>query len=273
MVARFVFRIAAKTSIYIVLSLVVLVPIAFGVSWAAWQLFLSTGIDLSPFGPFVPILIGYAMYLGATHLRLERPFEVVTQGMIDAPVEQVWDEVLLRARSDYYLPSVAQVRAVSGQPDLFEFQSKAPPIEGESDAVTYTQRLIACEPLRYLHYRLENSERLGGCGRDILGAKYYFERRGAKTHYRTVEGFSALTFDYLWMRFLVHPGKDSLGALQARCERRVDHSWNGLATRWLDNGKDLAVFGVWVMCLTAAIVIASIWLATPYAIQVASAAG
>ena len=231
-----------KIVLYVTLICVIGIALFVLVS-AIWNLFLlkiATAFGLRPeYLANLSYLLGFAiLFMPKRFLRINRPLTLTATQVIFAPIQEVWDQVMPRARTDHYLPTTPVIEAIEGEVDMFNYVIPAVqngPMKGQTKL---RNRVVTKAEPNYLAMFLENGSEIKGLGIDGEASEYKLdminEETTRVTHHSTVSHISPM---FLITLLFVSPVKDSLRRLKSVCEGTPDTSWAGRITKQLEDGQ------------------------------------
>ena len=216
------------------------------------------GIENFSSGWIPTLLLIAVFFIPKRPLRIKRPLTIAAETVIDAPIQEVWDEIMPRPRRDYYLPTIAEIRSVPGEPDRFDFVMSNALAQDDKERVLHTQ-IVASEEPHYLATFVDGIAAVEGVGIDSQSEEAVLVAHGEMTRIQLTNTVSHISLMFLVTLGLIHPLKDALRTLKSRCEGTGDQSW---IMRSMDAkrsvigggvGTDLAIAGVTVMVVLVGI--------------------
>ncbi|MCF2904395.1 hypothetical protein L0666_05305 [Octadecabacter sp. CECT 8868] len=182
---------------------------------------------------------------------------------IDASVAEVWDEVRLRPRDDYYQPTMKRITAVAGEPNRFDLHVDER-LTADGDIPMRIEAVIE-EKVENFYLRLGylNAETLPLFGKDLVSTEIWMEREAGKTRITYAENLSQLTLTTALAFLFLNPAKDGLKQLKSRCEGTPDTSWMGKTMRGVGpNGEvDSQTQGTMTAVLASVLIVTTLMVA------------
>lgn len=214
------FTIIASTLLVFMLSVG-----AFAMSIATIAIADFAGIEpnhgVRVFGGLV-LFLGIVRLVPRDKLALNRKFCIEGEVIIDAPIEDVWNRVNLRERSDYFNPVIRQVRAVPGAPQEFKLLFK----KGMACALaacpdSLRVRLLDEEIYEYMAFHAVNAKQMPLFGKDHRMTEILLEQQLDGVRVRYIETLSRITLGTLLALIFLNPARDTLRSLKAQIEKEA----------------------------------------------------
>jgi len=218
------------TALFLLLSLV----------WNLLVVQVATAIGIGPENLSSLLLaLGFLIIFMPKHyFRIRRPTTMSATQIIFAPIEEVWDQVMPRARTDHFLPSTPVIKPVEGDDTLFEYIIPAAhngPMKGQ---IKLRNRVVEKSAPHYLALFLENGADVKSVGIDAESSEYLLEVVDSDTTRVTFKStVSHISPLFLITLLFVHPIRDTLRRLKSVCEGTPDISWVGKISTALETGQ------------------------------------
>jgi hypothetical protein len=220
-----------KIALYTALAVVVVVCLFVGVDLAFAVAMTTTGHFLGlPWMAEISVLwlIIAFWILPKDWLAINRIYRCHGSAMIDAPIAQVWDAVVLRPRGATYRPVVTKITADLVEPDryVYHFDTRV-----SADAAGQGARVVVdvtdAQPNAYLRTEYPHTSSLPSWSRDILCSEVTLEQTDAGVKVTFVETLRRLTVPTIFSLMFLNPCKDTAQRLKSWVEGTDDPSWMG----------------------------------------------
>lgn len=255
-----------KTAFWTVVGLVAFLAISTTFHLIVWVVGSAVGMP-ETWHPWASYALVTALILTPSRfLKIPRPMAIDAVTVIDASPSRIWDEIMPRSRSDYFLASTGRIEAVADIPDRFDYFISATPNGGDEEVTCVRAVVAEARPDAYLRKEYENAEDFPLFARDIVSSEVFIEpAANGGTQVRMSENLSHISLTALASVLFLHPCKDALKALKARCEGTDDTSWMNRTTEELEAGdadknatKRLLIVGGTVIAVLSLILVATL---------------
>lgn len=264
-------KLIGKTTLICIVGLIAFVVLSLAWNFAILQVERLFGMEPGRLGNVLWLLFLVAPFVLQV-VKLPR-FPMTAAGSVDiaAPIEEVWDQVRPRPRTDYFLRTTPEIRAIAGQGNEFDYVL-ADNLNGNADAAP-ALRVSVVEEMKpyYLATFTSNCSDLPMVNVDAEANEYRFEDLGGATRVIFRSTLSNMSVMAALTRLLVNPSQDSLKVLKARCEGSPDTSWLARFSPLSDETKtgtmqsDIVVIAVTAVVVITVIAFGLIGAAVHYA--------
>lgn len=218
-------KIVAATAV----AVIVITGLFVGIDLAFAVVMVTTGYFLNlPWMAEISILwlILAFWVLPKDWLAINRQYTCKGSALIDATLEQVWEEVRLRPRGPSYRPTVTRITADLAIPSryVYHFDSRLSAEEAPQRVVV---DVVEETPHSYMRFEYPHQASLPGSARDLVCSEVFFEDTGAGINVTFAETLRRLTVPTLFTLLVLNPCRDSANRLKSWIEGTEDGSWLG----------------------------------------------
>lgn len=161
-------------------------------------------------------------------MAINRTYRCTGSSVVDAPIDQVWDEVRLRPRGANYRPVVSRISADLSKADLFHFHLD-PRLANENS--NQSQRVAVqvtdLEPNAYMRLEYPPTDALPSWSRDLICSEVHLAQRDHGVEVTFTETLRRLTIPAIFSMMFINPCRDSAARLKSWIEGTEDPSWMG----------------------------------------------
>ena len=180
---------------------------------------IELSYSLTIWGGFV-LFFGALFVMPRDWLAWNGKYCVEGETIIEAPIEEVWDNLQLRPRDNYFNTVTRSIRAVPGKPDEFKLMFDQRLIGADAQAPDHIHvRLLDEEKYEYIAFHALNAHRMPLFGKDHLMAEILLEQQLDGVRVRYMETLSRVTLGAFLALMFLNPARDAVRALKAQCER------------------------------------------------------
>ena len=254
-------RIAISTAlaVIVIVCLFVGVDLAFAVAMTATGYYLET-----PWMAEVSVLwlILAFWVLPKDWMAINRAYACRGNAFVAAPIEQVWDAVQLRPRTDNFRPVVSKITADLIHMDRYHYHLD-PRMRSQSETHPNHVTVQVTDAHKHSYLRLEypSASTLTGLTKDIVSSEIFLEPRPGGVEVTFVENLHRLSIPTLFSLMFINPSKDAAMRLKSWIEGTPDQSRLGRFMDQIGADGDLsknAQRGVMVAGVTGFVMLSAI---------------
>ncbi len=158
-------------------------------------------------------------------LSWNKTYECRGTAHIAAKPEDVWHQMRLRERENYFTPGIGQIRAIPGSDDEFEMHFVEQLEDEDIGCPKFAHAKLVDEvENEYLAYQVLNVDEMPSFGRDHLMTEIILERQEDGTKVTYIDTLSRIRPTTFLALLFLNPARDALRSLKAQMEGTEDPS-------------------------------------------------